>query len=524
MRSRRKTSLLRVGMFAIALFANLDYLLFIINPMHADNLGMFALTALADMIAIVIFTSTWIVALYFELFRHRYYSEVDGLRASGQHLLHRRVGVFVPVVNEDRKLIRNTVASLQALRGEKEIYLLDDARKPATWQLATEMNVHYVTRTGNEFFKAGNLNNALRQTREEFVVVVDADFALRPEFIERTLPLFHDPSIAAVQTPQVYSNEENLFAKGSRYLQTVFYRYLQPGRNLLDSSFCVGTNVIYRRSALEAVGGIARVDHSEDVFTTLKFLEHGQKVFFLDEPLAMGLGPASLVAFYNQQFRWARGGLTMMFRFNTLFNRRLQLDQRLQFFFSNFFYLSGLAVAVYLVSPLLAVLLNVKPIGDAYFWEWAPKYALFFVANFVFFLSFAPRNRMQTLVLGMFSFMPYIAALSSVLLGLPQFKWKPTNAGAKGLITTLLAPYIVLVVIAVAIGIALVTGSLSFHANMLEYYFWLVVDAVIALVFIGHSYVARAQNVLPVFDSTGQVPSRPMSAPFVVAPCSAEQA
>jgi hypothetical protein len=33
----RKTSLLRVGMFAIALFANLDYLLFVI-PLHGDNL------------------------------------------------------------------------------------------------------------------------------------------------------------------------------------------------------------------------------------------------------------------------------------------------------------------------------------------------------------------------------------------------------------------------------------------------------------------------------------------------------
>jgi cellulose synthase (UDP-forming) len=294
-------------------------------------------------------------------------------------------------------------------------------------------------------------------------------------------------------------------------LQTVFYRYLQPGRNLLDSSFCVGTNVVYRRSALEAVGGIAEVHHSEDVFTTLKLLEHGQKVFFLDEPLAVGLGPATLIAFYNQQFRWAHGGLTMMFRHNTLFNRRLQLDQRIQFFFSNFFYLSGLTVAIYLVSPLIAILLDVKPIGDAFFWEWLPKYALFFVANFIFFMSFAPRNRLHTLVLGMFSFMPYLAALSSVLLGLPQFTWKPTNARAKGLITTLLGPYIALVVVVGAVVFLLFTGALSFQPSLLEYYIWLAVDVVIALVFIAHSYVAKAQSVLPVFEeSAAHVWNRPI--------------
>src|ERR1700694_3561114 len=252
-----KTSLLRVVLLSVALFANAEYLLFILNPLHADNLAFFAVTAVADAIAIVIFSSTWIVALYFELFKGRYYREIARLRRAGRHLLDHRVAVLVPVVNEDLDLVRNTIWSLWALRGDKTIYLLDDGRRPAARELAAEMHIKYVTREGNAFFKAGNLNNALRFVSEEFVVVVDADFALHPSFIEATLPLFHDPAIAAVQTPQVYSNEETMFARGSRYLQVVFYRYLQPGRNLLDSSFCVGTNVIYRASALREGGGIA---------------------------------------------------------------------------------------------------------------------------------------------------------------------------------------------------------------------------------------------------------------------------
>src|SRR5258708_27740591 len=117
--SKNKTSLLRVGMFALALFANLDYLIFIVNPLHADNLGMFVITAVADTIAIVIFTSTWIFALYFELFKQRYYREIDELRASGQYLRHRRVGAFVPLINEDRTLIPKTVASPPAPASDK---------------------------------------------------------------------------------------------------------------------------------------------------------------------------------------------------------------------------------------------------------------------------------------------------------------------------------------------------------------------------------------------------------------------
>src|SRR5258708_10065545 len=127
--TKNKTSLLRVGMFALALFANLDYLIFIVNPLHADNLGMFVITAVADTIAIVIFTSTWIVALYFELFKQRYSGDIDELRASRQYLRHPPPRRFAPVMNGRRPLIRPTGASLPALRGQKRPYRLHQARK-----------------------------------------------------------------------------------------------------------------------------------------------------------------------------------------------------------------------------------------------------------------------------------------------------------------------------------------------------------------------------------------------------------
>src|SRR2546430_4940319 len=125
----RKTSLIKVALFAIALFANINYLLFILNPAHADNLGFFIVTGIADTIAIVIFVSTWATALYFELFKQRYYREIDELRQKGSYLLCNKVAVLVPIVNEDLAIVKNTIESLQALNGQKEIYLLDDGRK-----------------------------------------------------------------------------------------------------------------------------------------------------------------------------------------------------------------------------------------------------------------------------------------------------------------------------------------------------------------------------------------------------------
>jgi cellulose synthase/poly-beta-1,6-N-acetylglucosamine synthase-like glycosyltransferase len=152
----RKTSLIKVVLFVIAILANLNYLVFILNPAHADNLGFFVLTGLADTIAIAIFVSTWTTALFYELNKSRYQHEMAELRTVGNHLLHQRVAVLITVVNEDISIVRNTVQSAKNLIGEKAVYLLDDGKKEATQRLARELGVRYITRATNAGYKAGN--------------------------------------------------------------------------------------------------------------------------------------------------------------------------------------------------------------------------------------------------------------------------------------------------------------------------------------------------------------------------------
>src|SRR5258708_23641430 len=44
----------------------------------------------------------------------------------------------------------------------------------------------------------------------------------------------------------------------------------------------------------------------------LKLNEHGYRVAYLNTQLALGLAPDNIISFFNQQFRWARGGFTML--------------------------------------------------------------------------------------------------------------------------------------------------------------------------------------------------------------------
>ncbi|HEV3191212.1 MAG TPA: cellulose synthase catalytic subunit [Polyangiaceae bacterium] len=493
-RIMQKTSLFRATLFFAAILANVNYLAFILNPAHAGNVGFWLATALADTITIVIFASTWATALFFEVSRSRYARELAELRATGAHLLGQPVAVLITVVNEDLAIVRDTVKSALSLIGEKTVYLLDDGKRAATQKLAALLGVRYVRRSDQDGYKAGNLNNALaHHVREPFAIIVDADFALDPQFIERTIPLFADPRVAAVQTPQVYGNADTLFARGCKHLQDIFYDYLQPGKHLLRSSFCVGTNVIFRTKALREVGGLSEM-HSEDIFTTLALLERGYRVSFLNERLAVGLSPRTLTSFYTQQNRWALGGFLMMLKHNTLFNRKLTPAQRIQFFLSNFFYLSGISVAIYLLSPLIAIFLNIKALNEAYLSQWLAAYALFFAGNFVLATALLKKHRLSSWVLSVFTFVPYLSALGSTLVSVRPFRWRVTNARSTSVITKLLAPYIALVCLALAVGCFLVVGVLAVHRTLGLYYAWLVVDVLVVVPFMVQGYAATSKT------------------------------
>ena len=210
--------------------------------------------------------------------------------------------------------------------------------------LADELGCLYLRRLSSSGAKAGNVNHALSQAKGDFFCIFDADFVPRPEFIEQMLPFFTDETVAFVQTPQTYGNLHTMIARGAGYMQTVFYRFVQPGRNHFNAAFCVGTNVMFRRTAVHEIGGIYADSKSEDVWTSLKLHERGWRSIYLARTLAVGDAPETIEAYTKQQLRWATGGFEILLRTNPFSRRRhLTLDQRIMYGITATHYLTGIA-------------------------------------------------------------------------------------------------------------------------------------------------------------------------------------
>lgn len=287
------------------------------------------------------------------------------------------VDIFITVAGEPTSLVEQTVRAAATMRysGPMHVYILNDGlvAKRENWRevetlarkLAEEgLPVSCITRTVPGGAKAGNINNALRHTHGTLVAIFDADHVPHRTFLEKTAPYFAaDACVGFVQTPQYYKNHgTNYLTQGSWEQQELFFGPICRGKNRLNAATMCGTNMLISREALAEVGGMATQSIAEDFVTGLFMHARGWKSVYHPEVLAEGLAAEDFLSYSKQQFRWARGALDVIFRYNPLFMRGLTWAQRTQYLASASFYLSGIVVAIDIMLPLLFLYTGLVPI------------------------------------------------------------------------------------------------------------------------------------------------------------------
>jgi cellulose synthase (UDP-forming) len=287
------------------------------------------------------------------------------------------VDVMIPVYDEPADIVEPTVAAAAALHGaDVRVWLLDDGNRREMERLAARYRVGYITREENVGAKAGNLNNAVGLTSAPYVAVLDCDHVPRAEFLDRTLGHLEDFGVAFVQTPQYYANgDSGPIASAAAAQQNLFFGPIARGKDGLDAIFCCGTNVVFRRSALEEVGGFSEESVTEDFELSVRLHEAGWKSVYVPEVLACGLGPEDMASYVSQQQRWARGCLGAI---PLVLRSKLPWRARLQYLLSSTYFLTGLTLLIYMSLPVVRILTGAQPLAaataDQFLLHFAPYY------------------------------------------------------------------------------------------------------------------------------------------------------
>jgi cellulose synthase (UDP-forming) len=271
------------------------------------------------------------------------------------------VDILLPICGEPVELLRNTWAAVSGLiaayEGAAAAYVLDDGASDEARSMSESFGFGYLRRPDRPLYKkAGNLRYAFARTSAEFLMILDADFAPRRDFLAETLPYLDDPSVAIVQTPQFFrsSPAQTWIERAAGPIQEVFYRTVQVARDRYDAAICCGTSAVYRRAALEPQGGPTLIPYAEDVHTGLDVRRAGWSMVYLPLPLSTGICPDNLDAFVRQQYRWCSGNVGIVFS-RRLWSVPMRIPARLAYI-SGFFYYAFTALLTFF-GPLIPVVM-----------------------------------------------------------------------------------------------------------------------------------------------------------------------
>lgn len=269
------------------------------------------------------------------------------------------VTVQIPTYNEPVAL-RCAEKCLKFDYPEKkfEIIIGDDSNDEDVSRMIDEFaekhknKIRVIRRSVNEGFKAGNLNNMLKHSRGEIIVIFDSDFIPSKDFLKKIVkPFIGNKKIGAVQSRWEFTNaNQNLVSRLYSSILIVYHHLTLPLINRFGISFICGSAEAIRKDILLKLGGWQNGSLTEDTEFSIRIMEMGYRTIYLQDLVTLGESPFTFNGFKRQQMRWAYGTI------------RAFMDHKKQIFFNKNFnnkqrFMLSFVLLGYLVSPILALLL-----------------------------------------------------------------------------------------------------------------------------------------------------------------------
>lgn len=365
-------------LLAVAAVLAVRYIVWLLQPGRSAQLGLYGLLVAAELYNLLQGVGFWSTLWRIGPVRGRPETpHAPAVPATA-------VDVLIPTYDEPVEIVEPTVAAAVALAhstpgSEIRVALLDDGDRPVMAELARRHGAAYFNRPGSEGAKSGNINWALERTDAPYVAVLDCDHVPLPAFLSACLAEFDRPDVAFVQTPQYYANEhDGGVAEASWAQQSLFFGTIARGRDAVGAMFCCGTNVVFRRDALDEVDGFSVDSLTEDFELSIRLHERGWASRYLPRVLASGLGPEDMSSYVSQQLRWARGCLDAL---PQVLTAKLPFRLRLQYLLSAAYWLTGWTLVVYMVFPVVRILTGAQPIDVGSAEEFLIVWGPYFVAS-----------------------------------------------------------------------------------------------------------------------------------------------
>lgn len=227
----------------------------------------------------------------------------------------------LPCFNE-KHVIKRLIKSVSEIDYPKEklhIQVLDDStdetvdicRQEVEKLVAQGFDAEHIHRTDRTGFKAGALEEGTKVAKGEFLFILDSDFIVNPDILQKTIHYFTDDNIGMIQTRWGHINRGyNMLTRIQAMFLDGHLELEQTARNRSGRFFTFnGTGGMWRKSCIHDAGGWDHDTLTEDMDLSYRAQLKGWKFIFLNKVETPAELPVDMDGFKSQQHRWTKGSI-----------------------------------------------------------------------------------------------------------------------------------------------------------------------------------------------------------------------
>jgi len=301
------------------------------------------------------------------------------------------VAILIPCHNEGL-VIENTLKAIIKLNypGKLDIYALNDNSTDNTAEVIesfaqTFRNVHHIAvPPGEPKGKSRVLNYGLRVSDSDYICVYDADNQPEADALIELINAAESipDACGAVGLVRTINANKNLLTRMIAIEFKVFQLIMQTGRwQAFRAGSFSGTNMLIKRSILEANGGYDPFALAEDAEMTIRLASAKYTIPVCHKSVTWEQEPEKMKAYIRQRTRWLIGNLYLLEKtlINLKYWKGIPLVHTLHYLMTYLLFVIMLAVNTVFTVMVMLNMINIE--------SWVPLVMLWYMAYVVYTLQ-----------------------------------------------------------------------------------------------------------------------------------------
>jgi len=274
------------------------------------------------------------------------------------HNYHPFVSILIPCHNEECVIEKTVLNVLNLSYKDFEIILIDDRSSDNTAEIIQQLankyeNIQCLIRDKNAIAgKSAVLNDAMKLTKGEAILVFDADAKVEEDFLDKMILKLEDADVGAVQAQKVIINANQNFLTKCQFSEYILDTHFQIGRDAVRGAVELrGNGELIKLQALKSINFWNENTITDDLDMSTRLHIKGWDIRFCPEAKVYEEGVIDFYALIRQRRRWVEGSIRRYLEYaKDVFTSR---DMSLRVGFDLIAYITEFLLPFWLIAEIL---------------------------------------------------------------------------------------------------------------------------------------------------------------------------